>query len=160
MVMPEVTAMRDEPRFEVVPLSEVPLAEKQSKPESKARVSPVVLVVDDEEIIADTRSAILSRWGYTVVTAYSAETALELARKDPPRYFVSDVRLSRMNGVDLAFAIRTVATDCRVVLFSGDADSLSKLDTAKNSMQDFTFLQKPIHPVHLRPLFPNVEESL
>jgi DNA-binding NtrC family response regulator len=159
MVVPEAKIMREDPMFEMVPLSEVPGVGNQNVPKVRVSMAPVVLVVDDEEIIADTRSAILSGWGYTVVTAYSAETALEMARKEPPRYLVSDMQLSRMNGVDLAFAIRTLATDCRVVLFSGDTDSFHLIETVRNSTHDFTFLQKPIHPGHLRPLFPKIDEN-
>jgi DNA-binding NtrC family response regulator len=159
MVMREAIPMRAFPNFEVVPLSEVPAATNENIAKVRVTMAPVVLVVADEEIIADTRSAILSGWGYSVRTAYSAERALELAREEPPRYLVTNVKLSRMNGVDLAFAIRTLATDCRVVLFSGETDSFHLIEKARKSSQDFTFLQKPIHPGHLRPLFPNVDEN-
>jgi CheY-like chemotaxis protein len=144
-------------RFETIPLSEVPISATEQSDETHQPTAPVVLVVDDEEIIADTRSAILSGWGYSVLTAYSAEDALEIARRDPPSFLVSDVHLGRMNGVDLAFAIRSIATDCQVVLFSGDADSLALLATARNSTHNFTLLQKPIHPAHLRPFFPDLD---
>jgi DNA-binding response OmpR family regulator len=63
--------------------------------------------VDDEQIIADTRVAILHSWGYAAVACYDAETALELASVIPPEILVSDVLLTGMNGVDLAIAIRS-----------------------------------------------------
>jgi CheY-like chemotaxis protein len=156
MVMREANPMRAFPNFEVIPLSEVPEDRNQDIAKVRVSMAPVVLVVADEEIIADTRSAILSSWGYSVLTAYSAERALELARQEPPRYLVTNVKLCRMNGVDLAFAIRTLATGCRIVLFSGETDSQPLLETARNSMHDLTLLQKPIHPGHLRPLFPEI----
>jgi CheY-like chemotaxis protein len=143
-------------RFETVPLSQVPSADDQDLINGS---SPVVLVVDDEEIIADTRSAILNSWGYVVMTAYSAQQALELAQTERPSYLVSDLQLNRMNGVDLAFAIRSFATDCQVILFSGEADSLALLATARNSLHGFTLLQKPVHPVHLSPFFPVIEQD-
>ena len=41
---------------------------------------PVVLIVDDERVIADTLSIILSRSGFSTMTAYDGESALELAQ--------------------------------------------------------------------------------
>lgn len=159
MVVREVKTMSPDMRFETIPLSEVPVASDQEGLTHSTFEAPTVLVVDDEEIIADTRSAILSGWGYSVLTAYSAEEALEIARVDPPSFLVSDVHLGRMNGVELALAVRSVASNCQVVLFSGDADSLSLLATARNSAHDFKFLQKPIHPVNLHPFFPVIEQN-
>ena len=110
---------------------------------------PVVLVVDDEEIIADTRVAILASWGYAAMASYDAETALEMARVIPPEILVSDVLLTGMNGVDLAIEIRSGVPDCKVILFSGQADSLNLLALARNAGHNFTLLQKPVHPAEL-----------
>ena len=42
----------------------------------------VVLVVDDESVIADTLVEILNRNGYTAIAAYDAEGALEIRAPD------------------------------------------------------------------------------
>ena len=110
---------------------------------------PVVLVVDDEEIIADTRVAILAGWGYAAIASYDAESALEMARVIPPEILVTDVCLTGMNGVDLAVDIRSKVPDCKVILFSGQADSLNLLALARNAGHNFTLLQKPVHPAEL-----------
>ena len=67
--------------FQVVPLAEVPVAKPLP---SQERQQPVVLVVDDERVIADTLSVILSRSGFSVATAYEGESALELAKVTLP----------------------------------------------------------------------------
>ena len=61
---------------------------------------PRVLVVDDERVIADTLSAILSKHGFAVMTAYSGATALDLARVTPPDLLISDVAMPEMNGIE------------------------------------------------------------
>jgi hypothetical protein len=53
-------------KFEVIPLNEVPM--DSSTPDTK-QPEPVVLIVDDERIIADTLSIILGKSGYRVMTA-------------------------------------------------------------------------------------------
>jgi DNA-binding NtrC family response regulator len=132
--------------FEIVSLSEVP---RKSLFIEDSLNRPVVLVVDDEHLIADTRAAILSGWGYTPMIAYDAETALEMARAITPQILISDVLLTKMNGVDLAVAIKSRAPDCQIILFSGQADSLGLLATARNAGHSFTLLQKPVQPMDL-----------
>lgn len=131
---------------ETIPLADLPLGALLIE-ESGHR--PVVLVVDDEEIIADTRVAILAGWGYAAMACYDAESALEMARVIPPEILITDVCLTGMNGVDLAIEIRSKVPDCKVILFSGRADSLNLLELARNVGHNFTLLQKPVHPVEL-----------
>jgi DNA-binding NtrC family response regulator len=133
-------------RFETIPLAEV--AQKGLVAETGDH-RPVVLVVDDERIIADTRAAILKSWGYAALTAYDAESALELANLIPPELLISDVILAGMNGVELAIAIKASVPDCKVVLFSGQANSIDILAAAHNSGHDFPLLDKPLHPTEL-----------
>src|SRR5277367_810027 len=91
--------------FETVPLDEVI---GKGLPIETEPLRPVVLVVDDETIIADTRTAIFRNWGYAAMAAYSGEAALDIARVIPPQLLVSDVLLTGMNGVDLAIAIQKI----------------------------------------------------
>lgn len=136
-----------------IPLAEVPLdgLECSSNPDR-----PVVLVVDDERIIADTRAAILTRWGYTVMTAYNAEGALEMARRNPPKVLVTNVVLNRMNGADLARAIQSKSSDCQVILLSGLAESDFLIADARDAGCNITLLRRPIHPHDLQALLPEI----
>jgi DNA-binding response OmpR family regulator len=133
-------------QFESVPLSVITA---MGLVPSEDRHLPVVLVVDDEVVITETRAAILSNWGYAVLTAYDAESALELARLIPPELLISDVMLAGINGVELAIAIQRDVPDCKVILFSGMTDSLELVDGANRAGHEFAFLAKPVHPVHL-----------
>ena len=81
--------MLTELSIEIVPLTEIT---RKGIVADTGQHRPVVLVVDDEQIIADTRAAIFNNWGYTALTAYTAEAALELAEVIPPELLVSDVR--------------------------------------------------------------------
>ena len=54
---------------------------------------PVVLVVDDESVIADTLAEILTRSGYTGVAEYDGDSALETALLMPPEMLITDVVL-------------------------------------------------------------------
>lgn len=110
---------------------------------------PVVLVVDDESVIADSLTEILNRSGYAAVPAYDGEGALEVALLMPPELLISDVILPGMNGIELATTVRRIFPDCKVILFSGQASTVDLLASAKNRGQHFSLLTKPIHPTDL-----------
>jgi DNA-binding NtrC family response regulator len=133
-------------RFETVPITEI-LRKGIVADDDQHR--PVVLVVDDEEIIADTRTTIFNNWGYAAMTAYSAEAAIELAEVIPPDLLVSDIMLTGMNGVELALAIQAIAPDCKIILFSGLPSSADLFAAIPDAEQRFTLLQKPLHPDRL-----------
>jgi CheY-like chemotaxis protein len=133
--------------FKVVPLAEVPIdtfipaADKQQ---------PMVLVVDDERVIADTLSVILRRSGFSVMTAYDGETALELAAGIAPDLLLSDVMMGPgIDGTELAIRLIAACPDCKVLLFSGHAATVDLLAKARMSGHDFSLLTKPIHPSDL-----------
>jgi DNA-binding NtrC family response regulator len=136
--------MSPELSFQVVPLHEVPLAEPMAH-----HNPPIVLIVDDERVIADTLSVILSNSGFAVMTAYDAATALELASVIPPELLLTDVCMPGMNGIELAIALVQSIPDCKVLLFSGQASTVDLLDKAQHGGYDFTLILKPVHPTDL-----------
>jgi CheY-like chemotaxis protein len=133
-------------KFEVVPLTEVPKDDTVILP---AKGQPVVLVVDDEKVIADTLSMILSRSGFSTMAAYDGFTALELARSTRPDLLISDVVMPGMTGVELAITVTQTIPGCKVLLFSGQAATVDLLEKARNAGHNFTTLTKPIHPTDM-----------
>ena len=117
---------------------------------------PVVLVVDDEVLIADSLTEILKRSGYAAIQAYDGESALEAARSMPPDLLISDITLPGMDGFELAIAIRRILPDCKIILSSGQPSTwgLNAADSAENQ---FVILTKPVHP---KDLLACVAESL
>jgi CheY-like chemotaxis protein len=132
--------------FQAVPLAEVPKEDAVVLP---GRRRPVVLVVDDERVIADTLSIILSKSGFSTMTAYNGESALELARVTPPDLLITDVVMPGMTGIDLAITLTQTIPACKVLLFSGQAATVDLLEKARESGHNFTTLTKPVHPTDM-----------
>jgi CheY-like chemotaxis protein len=137
-----VSKSRDK-NFPTVPLEDVPA----SGPDTQYR--PVVLVVDDESVIADTLAEILTRSGYAGVAAYDGDSALETALLMPPEMLITDVVLPGMSGIELAITVRRVFPDCKIILFSGQASTADLLAAARKDGHHFTLLNKPLHPQDL-----------
>jgi len=139
--------MSASPRIQVVPLDQIPLERTTSGNTSQPQV---VLVVDDERVIADTLSIILSKNGFAVQTAYDAASALDLASVVPPHLLLSDVMMGPgMDGTQLAIEMTGAYPDCKVILFSGHAATQDLLEKAREDGYEFTVLTKPLHPADL-----------
>jgi DNA-binding response OmpR family regulator len=119
---------------------------ESGKPKTK---KATVLVVDDERLIADTMTEILRRSGFDAICAYDGESALELALQTTPDFVLTDVVMPRMNGVQLAIAIRRVLPATEILLLSGQAGITEIVEGGRNAGHMFELIAKPIHPERL-----------
>ena len=77
---------------------------------SATKMEPLlVLIVDDEEAIAETLADFLADFGYTAVIASNGEQALNMARQHWPRLLLTDLMMPHLNGIDLITALRSEA---------------------------------------------------
>jgi DNA-binding NtrC family response regulator len=125
---------------EVISIADVPVEAAEARADR-----PVILVVDDEPLVADTLAMILTHAGYFAVRAYDARTALEMASVWAPDLLISDVAMPGMNGVELALGMVSMVPECKVVLFSGHARSVD-LVRAYDAGYEFPLMAKPMHP--------------
>ncbi len=81
------------------------------------------LVVDDEPGIRTVIRRLLARQGYVVHEAYDGLHALEVVRADPDvlDLVVSDLRMPRLNGVELVQLLAVETPELPFVLISGYA---------------------------------------
>ncbi len=86
---------------------------------TKARYS--VLIVDDDEALADVLSTRLTRQGFGTLIADSGQRALELARAERPDCILLDLRLPDVDGFDLCQKLVDSAETCEipVIIVSG-----------------------------------------
>jgi CheY-like chemotaxis protein len=133
----------------IVPIEQVP-------PADTSAYRRLILVVDDELVIADTLTKILAASGYAAVPAYDAQEALEVALLTPPEMIITDVSLPGTSGIELAITIRRVFPDCKILLFSGHVATSDLLAAAKTAGHSFTLISKPVHP---RDLLAHVAEN-
>ena len=108
-----------------------------------------VLVVDDEHVIADTLVLILTQAGFDAVAAYSGREAVHRASQLRPDLIVSDVMMPDINGIDASIAIRSFLPQCKILLFSGQANTSNLLQRSRNSGHSFELLAKPVPPADL-----------
>ena len=109
---------------------------------------PILLVVDEDQLVADTLSIIFRRAGYSVRTAYDPQNAPEVAKVIQPDILVPDVDMPFMNGVDLTVTLLRTAPECKVLLFCNSA-AFADLTLARAAGHDVPLQINPMHPPEL-----------
>ena len=104
-----------------------------------------VLVVDDEEDVAEVTGHFLKEEGYTVIHAYDGEEAIEKASSDID-LIVLDVMLPKMDGFEVCRRLRSrVETETIPILFLTarleEADQINGLKLGADG-----YLMKPVSP--------------
>jgi DNA-binding NtrC family response regulator len=84
-----------------------------------------ILVVEDETALRQVLQRALTRQGYRVLAAGSAETAYELLGSERADAVLLDVRLPIMSGLALYLAIlhRSPTLAGRIAIMTGDAEA-------------------------------------
>ncbi len=101
-----------------------------------------VLIVDDEEDIVNLMSETLDHWGYHPVTAMDGEEALEKFHDTPIDLIITDLKLPKMDGVELLNKVKDEDESTEVILFTGYPEVNSAIDAMKNGAYDY--LVKPV----------------
>src|SRR4030042_1298237 len=100
-----------------------------------------ILVVDDIDTIARVYSRFLERKGYDVRTTYNGEEALLEWERFKPDLVISDIRMPRMSGFELAIELRNRNPKQKIILMTGYADEAEVLKQQKS--HGFPFFTKP-----------------
>jgi two-component system cell cycle sensor histidine kinase/response regulator CckA len=104
-------------------LPAAPEAARPQKPPPETicanRGSERILLVEDEPVLRDLISEMLSRKGYEVVTASDAATAVDRGEEDDFDLLITDVSLPGMSGLDLADLLHRRHPGLGVLLISG-----------------------------------------
>lgn len=104
-----------------------------------------LLIVDDEIFTLEGLVDILplKTLGITnTKQAFDGVNALEIVKDFKPDILLTDVKMPRMNGIDLAFEIRKLYPDCSIIFMSGYSDK----EYLKSAIQlkAITYVEKPI----------------
>src|SRR5690242_12719844 len=79
----------------------------------------VILVVDDEPDLRELVAAILEDGGHTVLTAADGEEGLRILSQHWVDIMLTDIRMPRLNGIDLAEQARALRPSLQVIFTSG-----------------------------------------
>jgi CheY-like chemotaxis protein len=129
-----------------------PVASVVTSPTAPPAAPPAVLVADDDPTIVRILTLTLEADGFRVLTANDGETALRLARSDPPALMLLDWQMPGPSGIEVTRILRRDPDprlrDVPVVLITAQTGT-------ENTALGFTagvtdYLTKPFRPAHVR----------
>lgn len=103
-----------------------------------------ILLVDDEVVIIDLLTEMLTDLGYTVTAEQDGNKALTLFQAAPELIdlVITDLNMPGLNGKDLIEAIRSEAPEKPILVISGNPDPEAASDPVISQAQGF--LRKPV----------------
>ncbi|MDR1522585.1 MAG: response regulator [Endomicrobium sp.] len=122
--------------------------------EIKCKISPTILVVDDEDSLSFSLISILKMEGYEAVSANSGKKAIELIKNNKFDAAFFDIRLPDMNGVELLREAKLINNKLIVIMMTAYAYN----DLIKTAIQEGAFrcLRKPFEVIEMLNLVRNL----
>jgi len=127
----------------------LPKASTGAKSESNEQVAPAprgdgtILLVEDEEIVRELSRQVLEFYGYRVINAESAATAIEIFKERGSEIdmLMTDVVMPGMGGQELAEALKTTRPELKVLFTSGYLEE--PVTGIEKNGENGNFIQKP-----------------
>ena len=116
-----------------------------------------ILIVDDSVSVRKALERLLSPRQYTVLSASSAEHAMELVANDVPNLIIADVVMPNMNGFELTARLKSLDRfrHVPILLISGIVDSAVTAQAKEAGAEGV--VSKPFTP---EDLFPRIDAAL
>ncbi|MBW1776028.1 MAG: response regulator [Deltaproteobacteria bacterium] len=116
-----------------------------------------VLVVEDEEIARNNMEFVLKKAGYAVDTAVNGIKALEKAKEKSYDLILSDLKMEKMDGMQLLETVKKRYPQTEIVLITGYATVSSAVDAMKKGAVHY--LTKPINLDELRRIVAHIRDK-
>ncbi|EFO78987.1 two component transcriptional regulator, winged helix family [Oscillochloris trichoides DG-6] len=96
-----------------------------------------ILVVDDEQNIRLTLSALLRRSGYTITTASNGEEAVSLFQTQSFDLMLVDLQMPGISGIQVVEALRNRGLDTEVIVLTGHGSLESAIEGIHHGIFDY-----------------------
>jgi two-component system, NtrC family, nitrogen regulation response regulator NtrX len=101
-----------------------------------------ILVIDDEKSIRNTLKEVLEYENHQVDLAADGPAGLEMFAANAYDIVLCDIKMSKMDGIEVLFKINETAGDTPVVMISGHGNIDTAVEAIKKGAYDF--LEKPL----------------
>ena len=110
------------------------------------RNSPLILVADDEPMVAQTLVEILEEEGFEAISVSDGAAAVHWAGQALPDVVMCDVIMPSLDGIEAAKQIKRLLPQSHIILYSGQPTAGVLVEKAAAEGHKFDVLAKPIKP--------------
>lgn len=100
-----------------------------------------ILIIDDEKAIRNTLKEILEYEGYQVDEAADGQSGLEKLENDDYEAVLCDIKMPKMDGIEVLTKAAEIADDIPFIMISGNATIDTAVEATKKGAYDF--ISKP-----------------
>jgi CheY-like chemotaxis protein len=109
-----------------------------------------ILVVDDEQAVADTLCLIFKKRGFDCRAAYTGLEAVSCIDEFRPELLLCDISMPGMSGLEVVSKVTMKCPDCRVLLLTGHYTNLGFAQAwAMSHPAPSRIMTKPVPPAQL-----------
>ncbi|MBU2548811.1 MAG: response regulator [Proteobacteria bacterium] len=102
---------------------------------------PTILIVDDESSVRELLTDYMKLLGMRPVEASNGYEALDVMRRESPDLVMTDVLMSRMDGIELLRRIKAERPETAVVVFTGFGSESVAIEALRAGARDY--IKKP-----------------
>jgi signal transduction histidine kinase len=117
---------------------------------------PVILTIDDDQAVRESLANFLEDFGYAVLQAEDGERGLEVFAAGSPDLILVDLRMPRMDGLQVLAKVREISPQTPIMVVSGAGDIRDVVEALRRGAWDY--LVKPIQDMNI--LLHSVETCL
>ncbi len=111
-------------------------------------MKPSILIVDDDEVMQDTLSDVLTKRGYEIFSVGSGNGALSTIQKNVIDLILLDMRLPDIDGLEVLRKIKEFDTEILVIMMTAYSDVQTAVSAMKSGAYDY--INKPFELEELR----------
>lgn len=117
-----------------------------------------IMVIDDENIVGKRLKPALEKSGDLVETFEDGEKALERFNASPFDIVVTDIRMDKIDGIEILEKIQAKSPRTKVIIITGYAT----VEVAREALSKgaFDFIAKPFKPGDLREIIQRASNEL
>jgi signal transduction histidine kinase len=108
---------------------------------------PAVLTIDDDQFVRESLANFLEDFGFTVLQACDGEEGIAVFAANSPDLVLVDLRMPRMDGLQVLASVRQMAPEIPIVVVSGAGDIRDVVEALRRGAWDY--LVKPIQDMNI-----------
>jgi DNA-binding NtrC family response regulator len=121
------------------------------------KVAEKVLIVEDEAHARNGLTELVASWGFRAESAADGVEGLERMRQWAPGIVVTDLKMPRMDGMELLARIKELEQPVVVVMLTAQGSIESAVEAMR--MGAYDYLPKPVDPARLRTILQNANRQ-